>query len=407
LQAIAIDYANDGAYRYTLSQRSHDLKKHLTKAFIERVRPPKSGYIEAFDLGYPGLALRVGHGGAKSFRLYFRNSAKLEAKKLGRWPDISLAAARDQWRQTREAATKGEVPQRKSNAMLFETVVEEWLKRDMQQRNTANSLRQVTRMVDGDLLPAWRARSLDAITDIDISNLLDSIVDRGAKVKANRVHACLSRFFKWAAAPGRRYIATNPMLGMARLTKETARDRTLTDQELVAVWKASSSLPIHGDVVKLLVLTGMRREEATQLRWSEVDGATITLDPSRCKNGTSHLVPLSREAQSLLANLPRVAGSEFCFTLNGAKPITGWSRAKHILDEGAGVDGWRLHDLRRTMATNMQKLGVTLQVVESVLGHTSGSRAGIVGVYQVHDYAKEKRAALELWAKHVTKLVKA
>ena len=171
------------------------------------------------------------------------------------------------------------------------------------------------------------------------------------------------------------------------------------------MWKASDSLPVLGDVTKLLILTGMRREE-DELRWDEIDGDCIKLSAARCKNGSAHIIPLSREAQALLTRLPRVAGSEFCFTLNGAKPITGWSRAKHMLDESAGVADWRLHDLRRTMATGCQKLGVTLQTVEAVLGHRAKYRAGVVGVYQVHDYAKEKRAALELWGKHVTKLVK-
>jgi integrase len=381
------------------------MKKHITEAFIERIRPPKSGLVEVFDLGYPGLALRVGHGGAKSFRLYFRADAKLEAKRLGRWPDISLAAARDEWRKTREAVAKGEAPQqRKSNAMLFEIVVEEWLKRDMAERNTASSLRQVTRMVDGDLLPAWRGRPIDAITKKDCIALLDAVADRGARVKANRVHAALSRLFKWAA--GREIISASPMNGLERPSKENARERTLTDQELAKVWHGASKLPVLGDVVKLLALTGMRREEATQLRWSEIDGATITLDASRCKNGTAHIVPLSKPAQALLAGLPRIAGSEYVFTLNGRKPITGWSRAKHMLDESCGVNDWRLHDLRRTMATGCQKLGVTLQTVEAILGHTSGSRAGVIGVYQRHDFAAEKASAMEKWGNHVMKLVK-
>ena len=145
------------------------MKKHLTEAFIERARPPKSGYVEAFDLGYPGLALRVGHGGAKSFRLYYRAGAQLRAKKLGRWPDISLAAARDQWRSTREAAAKGEVPQAASRMdCCSRPSSRSGSKRDMSQRNTASSLRQVTRMVDGDLLPAWRGRQIGAITKKDV-----------------------------------------------------------------------------------------------------------------------------------------------------------------------------------------------------------------------------------------------
>jgi integrase len=273
----------------------------------------------------------------------------------------------------------------------------------MAERNKPSSLRQVTRVVDGDLLPAWRGRPIGTITKQDVNALLDAIMDRGAKVKANRVHAALSRLFKFAVA--RELIAASPMNGLERRTKETSRERTLTDQELASIWHGAGTLPILGDIVKLLALTGMRREEATQLKWSEIDGDSITLAGARTKNGSAHIVPLSAPARKLLAGLPRIAGSEYVFTLNGQKPITGWSRAKHMLDESCGVAGWRLHDLRRTMATGCQKLGVTLQAVESILGHTAGSRAGVVGVYQRHDFMAEKRSAMEKWGKHVAKLV--
>jgi integrase len=115
---------------------------------------------------------------------------------------------------------------------------------------------------------------------------------------------------------------------------------------------------------------------------------------------------LSAPAKSLLDSTPRIAGSEFVFTYGGTKPITGWSQCKIALDAASGVTGWRLHDLRRTVATGMQRLGVNLQTVEAVLGHTSGSRAGVVGIYQRHDYANEKRAALEAWGEHVQSITK-
>jgi integrase len=252
-------------------------------------------------------------------------------------------------------------------------------------------------------LPAWRGRSISDITKRDVIALLDAVKDRGAKVKANRVHALLHRFFKWCV--GRDIVTLNPAAGLDR-TKESSRERVLTDQELVRVWAGAGELPVHGDITRLLILTGLRREEATQLRWSEIDGDVIKLSAARCKNGSAHIVPLSKPARALLAGLPRVAGSDFIFTLNGTKPITGWSAAKHILDENSGVSDWRLHDLRRTMATGMQRFGVSLQTVEACLGHTSGSRAGVIGVYQRHDFLAEKRAALERWARHVLKVVK-
>jgi integrase len=153
-------------------------------------------------------------------------------------------------------------------------------------------------------------------------------------------------------------------------------------------------------------LTGARREEIAGLRWSEIDGDTIKLEGARTKNSEAHLIPLSAPAKTLLDSMPRIAGSDFVFTTTGEKPISGWRQPKIKLDTASGVTGWRIHDLRRTVATGLQKLGVTLQTVEAVLGHTSGSRGGIVGVYQRHDFADEKRAALEAWGSHVMALRK-
>ena len=118
------------------------IKKHLTELSVERIRPPKQGSIEVFDLGYPGLALRIGHGGAKTFEMFYRHGGKLKRDTLGRWPAISLADARAAWRKTRAAIAKGETPQRdgaRVPAMLFEFVVEDWLKRD-QSKNKKSSL---------------------------------------------------------------------------------------------------------------------------------------------------------------------------------------------------------------------------------------------------------------------------
>ena len=165
-------------------------EKALTEAFIARVRPPKTGTSKPLTWVIPAshfaLVMVV-----PNHSVCTTAPAPSCARRSWAGGQTSVsAAARDQWRSTREAAAKGEVPQAKPNGLLFETVVEEWLKRDMSQRNTASSLRQVTRMVDGDLLPAWRGRQIGAITKKDVIALLDAVVDRGAKVKANRLHAC-------------------------------------------------------------------------------------------------------------------------------------------------------------------------------------------------------------------------
>jgi integrase len=168
--------------------------------------------------------------------------------------------------------------------------------------------------------------------------------------------------------------------------------------------------------VQLLILTCARREEIGALKWAEVDKADrqIRLDGDRTKNGEDHIVPLSDAACDLIESIPRVAGSQFVFTTTGNTPISGWSRAKEKIDElmrtqlgdAVALKPWRIHDLRRTAATGMERLGVRQQVVEALLGHIGGSKAGVTGIYQRHTYEEEKRTAIEKWAEHVTSLAR-
>jgi integrase len=184
------------------------------------------------------------------------------------------------------------------------------------------------------------------------------------------------------------------------------RDRVLDDKELAAVWRAAEQLgyPV-GHAVRLLILTGARRDEIAKLRWAEIEEDTIHLKGERTKNGEAHDIPLSAPARGLLVEeVPRIS-DDYVLTFNGVSPISNWDGPKRHLDKISGVTGWRLHDLRRSLATGLQKLGVALQVTEAILGHTSGSRAGVIGIYQRHDYADEKRAALEAWGARITALI--
>src|SRR5207248_2399743 len=154
-----------------------------------------------------------------------------------------------------------------------------------------------------------------------------------------------------------------------------------------------------GAIVRLLILTGQRREEVGGMTWTELNGdfSTWTIAASRTKNGTPHVVPLADRTREVLRTLPRTGA----LVMPGDRPpapFSGWSKAKARLVAESGIADWVLHDLRRTMATGLQRLGVRLEVTEAVLNHISGSRAGIVGIYQRHDWASEKRAALDAWA---------
>jgi integrase len=372
------------------------MKRHLTDAAIKRIPIPKRDYLELFDLGYPGLCIRVGNGGAKSFVLFHRVGGKLKRSTLGRWPRVSLAEARDAWRAVHE----GKPISTTSSTPLFEAVIDEWQRRD-QGGNKQSSQYQVSRIVSRDLLPAWRGKPIAEITKRDVIAVLDAIHDRGAPTLARQTHLHLNRFFNWTVE--RDIITANPMKGLKRGEAKT-RDRVLTDDELAKIWSAAPKIGLLGTAVRLLILTGARREEIGQLRWTEIKGDAIHLDGGRTKNGQPHIIPLSLAARSLLDAIPRIAGSDFVFTNNGIKPIVAWAAPKADLDDLAGITDWRIHDLRRTVATGMQKLGVGLQVVEAVLGHVGGSRAGVVGVYQRHSFDAEKRAALEAWGNHVVAL---
>lgn len=246
----------------------------------------------------------------------------------------------------------------------------------------------------------------------DVIELLDSTVDRGAATMANRELAAVRRMFGWCVERG--ILDASPCAGMRAPVPERSRDRLLSDDEIRLFWNAADTIGWpFGPLFKLLLLTGQRRDEVGEMRWREIDGdkRLWTLPRERVKSDRAHEVPLCDAAVAILAVLPRVSGRPgYVFTTNGETPVSGWSRAKNRLDKAmadAGMTGepWRLHDLRRTAASGMARLAIDLPVIEKVLNHVSGSFAGIVGVYQRHGFADEKRRALDTWGAHVERLV--
>ena len=379
-------------------------KKTLTAASVERLKAPKSGQVEYFDAGYPGLSLRISYGGRKAWSMFYQLNGKLNRMSLGIYPAMTLAEAREAWREARKDVARRIDPARRSlapPATAFAAVAQEWLQRDQANNKSIGTVR---RIVERELIPAWGNRPIAEIGRRDVRDLIDGIADRGAVIMARRTHGHLHRLFVWAV--GRDIIASNPAADLPKPGSETRRDRVLSDDELAAVWKGAASLGVpFGPAHRMLILTGARREEIGRLRWSEIDGDTIKLKGERTKNGEPHDIPLSAPARALLDSLPRFAGSDFVFSVDGSKHITAWSSAKEKLDCLVKIEPWRVHDLRRTVATGMQKIGVNLQTIETILGHTAGSRGGIVGVYQRHSFADEKRAALEAWGAHVIALI--
>jgi len=256
-------------------------------------------------------------------------------------------------------------------------------------------------------LSAWRGRTIASIRKRDVIDLIESVAARGHGYRANRTLAAVSKLFKWLVA--RDALTFSPVTGVERLHKEEARTRILSDNELRAVWSACEHEGALGQAIRLLILTGARRDEVGHMRWQEIDEdrQLWALPAERTKNAREHAIPLSLQAWALIEACPRFADCSFVFSADGKRPVNNWDKAKTRISTRAGIpaDAWRLHDLRRTCASGMQKLGVSVPVIEKALNHISGTFRGIVGTYQQHDYADEIRIALQKWADRVEEIV--
>jgi integrase len=242
----------------------------------------------------------------------------------------------------------------------------------------------------------------------DVIDMVDRVVDGGSPVAANRALTVVKTLFNWCVA--RDILAASPAQGVKPPTAEKSRDRVLDDAELKLVWEAVGQVGYpFGTMTRLLIATGQRRDEVAKMRWEEInfERRLWTLPRERVKADRPHEVPLSTIALEVLKTVPRLAGSPYVLTTNGAAPSSGFAKNKRKLDGllPADIPPWRLHDLRRTVASGMARLGVQLPVIEKVLNHRSGTFSGILAVYQRHDFADEKRAALEAWGNFVEGLV--
>jgi integrase len=221
-----------------------------------------------------------------------------------------------------------------------------------------------------------------------IAALLGDVETSSGPVARNRARSALSSFFAWAIAEG--LLDANPVTGTLKAEEGGSRERVLSRDEIVALWRGLGEDPFS-EIVRLLLLLGQRRDEIGELQWSEIDKKQIILPASRTKNGREHILPLSPQALAILDRQPRRNSSAYLF---GERGFNNWSYAKAELDKRLGLAPWRLHDLRRTCATGMAELGVQPHIIEAVLNHVSGHKAGVAGIYNRARYEVEMREAL-------------
>lgn len=426
----------------------------ITKRTVDAAKPAAADYTQ-WDDEVSGFGLKVTPMGSKVYIYRYRlarpgqaaqtaprkytigkhgnltpDQARKRAKELAamvaqgidpRQAEINAIAVQD------EVSRQAEVKARLDADLAFENVAARWLE-EYELGRKPRSYGQAKLVINKHLMPILRGKPLPSITRADLQGILDGIP---AKQRASRrtVYAYTSIFWNWAVQRGD--ISQNPVLTMAKPKAVKARDRVLTDDELVMVYRATEALraPL-GAYYRVLLLTGQRRAEVAGMDWAELDRASTTwiIPAARAKNGAAHIVPL---AAAVVAELDRLAlalevkskAAELetklwpkagpVMSFKGMVALSCFSQAKTLLDaevakvrkDSATIEPWRVHDLRRSVATGLQRLGVRFEVTEATLNHVSGAKGGVAGIYQRHDWRDEKQSALEAWARHVAAII--
>lgn len=285
------------------------------------------------------------------------------------------------------------VAKRDAQGELYEVVVERYLKH-MREHARASTVYASKRILLHQV--NWTGRRIGTIKWREIASALDAIKGRDAPIMANRVFAVLRRMFNFAVE--HELLEKNPCDRHRPPSKEISRDRVLSDEEIRQVWLACTEYP-YGPLVRMLILTGQRRDEVASAVWDEFHAGNWHLPARRTKNGRAHCVPLSSQVESLIEGLPRVSENLFVRVTAGTM-----SRHKQILDESCPLEPWTLHDLRRTMCSGMARLAIPIHVIEKCVNHVSGTLSGVAGIYNRYSYEKEKREALQLWGDHIASL---
>jgi integrase len=378
----------------------------LTTANIANLTLPagKTDHL-VFDDDVVGWGLRLRSSGKPTWIYQYRVGPRSRRMTLGTVSALSAKVARETAVRLYSRVKLGEDPAgTKAKALqarseTFGAGVDVYLKRQVE-RLRARSLVEVRRHLLVNAKPLHSA-PLAEISRRDISRVISGVAETSGPVTANRTGSSIAAMYAWSIREG--WTDANPAAFLNKRA-ETPRSRVLTDGELRAVWKATSGTDQYSSIVRLLMLTGARREEIGGLAWSEIDidAATITLPPARTKTNREHVIPLSAMAIEILEAQPRREGRDYVFG-EGPHGYKGFSQGKATLDAGTKIAPWVLHDLRRTVSTHMNgELGIQPHVVEAVLGHHQG---GVASIYNRASFRNEMRQALDMWADRVASLV--
>ncbi len=390
-----------------------------TKGFGLKVTPRgRRVYIFQYRMagrGSPTQRYTIGEHGA-----WTPDKARSRAEALERTVSEGIDPLRQQ-EESREAERRRQVEAERAKERAFADFAERFIERRVAGLDSGKLKASILRRR---FIARWGDRDLATITRVDVGAALDAIADEGTPSAAWNALRAIRPLFGYAVERG--LIEVNPASKLRPDATERSRSRVLSDAELVEIWAASGELAYpFGAMVRLLMLTGQRRNEVAGMAWPEVDleGGLWAIPGERTKNEQGHIVHLAPQAVDVVANLPRLSEA-FVFSTTGTAPVSGFSKAKLRLDAellkarrkkaaDAGSDParvkalpeWTLHDLRRTMATGLAHMGVLPHVTEKILNHNPKALSGVAGIYNRHEYLAERKVAIEAWARRIEGLV--
>jgi integrase len=383
----------------------------LTKSAIDAFPVPLKDVVY-WDVGCPGFGVKVTPKGRKVFVVLYRMAgagSRLRKYTIGPYGRVTLNQARVTAQKVfaakldgRDLAAAKVDSRRRMVADRVDDLLEAYIAQHISQNRSAP---EISRMLRREIGSVWANRSIHEITKRDVIDVVSAIEQRGAPVAANKALKAIKTFLRWCV--GRAVLDRSPADGVPLPTKEVARDRVLSDDELVRIIMAARQISgPYGAIVELLALTGQRREEVARCTWDEIDIASQTwrLSSERTKNAKVHEVYLSDQAVAVLGRADKTGA--FVFSRSGTATFQDYSLAKRELDQLSGVTGWRLHDLRRTCVSGMARLGIAPHVADKILNHQNGAISGVAAVYQRHEFLVERKQALKLWGAHVERIVR-
>ena len=404
------------------------MRGKITKRLVDTMRPgPRDIYV--WDQTLPGFGLKITPKGKKVYVVQYRMGGRgftLRRYTIGPHGVFTPEEARERARKVRQTVCDGIDPmllKKQERLNTIEKLIQGFIQ--SRRRKGRRSADEIQRVLEREIGKTWRGRPVASITKPDIHHVLDAIMDRGSSVIANRTLAHLKTMFNWAKSRG--IITQSPADNIEKPGEEVARERAPDDTELAEIWHAARKLEWPFEpAIKLLILTGQRREEVGQMRWSELklSQGIWTLPATRTKNGQPHNIHLSPLALNVIGTVTPIDDCDLVFSTNGKTAISGWSKAKRRVDEeiaaarraqarahGEDADKvkpmpeWRIHDLRRSVATGLSNLGVPPIVADRILNHVPKKQKGqIMFVYNRAEYAKERKQAMDLWGRHLEQI---